>query len=243
MRLLDRRQLMGLPLLLAATPAEAADIGPEPPMPRVATMTADLVAGLARAGASELVVVQGHGQTGVLTAWRDIGAWQRQLGPWPVWLGLDGVAAPDHKVEGDLKTPTGVFGLPFAFGTVDLRGRTGLRVRRITGPWDVWVDDPTSPVYDRWVDRRTVPAAWTRNSESLPRYDRAVAILSNPQHIPYKGSAILIHVSRGRPTVGCVGVGTHRLDVLLRWLTATAIPHLAIGNDSDLTRMSGSAIG
>ena len=238
--MLLRRTVLALPLLAVARPAWAADVGPEPKAPHVPRLTAATVAGLGRGGSRQLVVVQAVGQTAVLTAWHFTDTWQRELGPWPVWVGLKGVATPGRKREGDLETPSGVFGLTFAFGTRDLRGRTGLRTRRITGPWDCWVDDPSSPAYDRWVDRRTVPASWTRHSESLPRYDRAVAINANPHHTPGRGSAILVHVSRGRPTVGCVSVDTHRLDRLLRWLSKDQIPHIAIGTPSNLTLMSGS---
>ena len=78
----------------------------------------------------------------------------------------------------------------------------------MTGPNIVWDDDPSSPLYNQWVDTSMSnagkrPSPWT----STPAYDygAVIAYNTNPT-VPGAGSAIFLHVSTGGATVGCVSL-------------------------------------
>lgn len=181
-------------------------------------------------GAHQLVLVTArtHRSTsGRLSTWarREDRTWAQRTAPEHAWLGVTGVAEPRDKREGDGRTPAGSYALPYAFGTRPDPG-LAVRYRRITGPWDVWVDDSTDPHYNQWVDTRRVAA---RSSESLPSYEYAAVIDYNTHPVVRgKGSAIFLHQSRGRPTVGCVSLPIPRLLRVLRWLDPAAAPRIAV---------------
>ncbi|GMT48464.1 MAG: hypothetical protein IEMM0008_0003 [bacterium] len=80
------------------------------------------------------------------------GTWKRVYPPIASTIGDKGFAKAGQKLEGDLKTPTGIYPLVLAFGyakSIDTR----LPYRQATKN-DYWVDDPTSRQYNRWVRGR-----------------------------------------------------------------------------------------
>ena len=227
---MHRRSLL---LGVAAVPLLAAV--PEPASAAVTTEELDHVA----AGSSQVVVVTTaslRSTRGLLAAWqRDAAGWSRALGSWPAWVGRTGLAPAGTKHEGDGKTPVGSFPVPFLFGFKPLTG-VHLRYRRVTGPWDMWCDVPSDPHYNQWVDTRYVKA---RATESLPRYDYAAVIGYNLHPvIRGAGSAIFLHQSRGKPTIGCVSLPIPRLVQVLRWFEPKAHPRIAIGVTGSLTHVS-----
>jgi L,D-peptidoglycan transpeptidase YkuD (ErfK/YbiS/YcfS/YnhG family) len=152
-------------------------------------------------------------------------------------VGRTGLAPAGTKHEGDGKTPAGSFPVPFLFGRKPLPG-VHLPYRRVTGPWDKWCDVPSDPHYNEWVDTRHVKA---RATESLPRYDYAAVIGYNRHPVVRgAGSAIFLHQSRGKPTIGCVSLPIPRLVQVLRWFRPDARPRIAIGVAGSLTRLSVS---
>ena len=52
--------------------------------------------------------------------------------------------------------------------------------------------------------------------------------------VPGRGSAIFLHVSTGRPTLGCVSLPLPQLVTTLRWLRPSPRPLIAIGTEADL---------
>ncbi len=136
--------------------------------------------------------------TAVMTAWQRDAAqgWRRALGPWPVRVGGEGFAAPGTKREGDRRSPTGVFPLPFAFGSGPRPD--GLRVpwRPLAMPFAVWVDDPRSRYYNELVDTRHIPRGAAGASNPLRTYTLAAAVGYNARRTPGLGSAIFLHADR-----------------------------------------------
>jgi L,D-peptidoglycan transpeptidase YkuD (ErfK/YbiS/YcfS/YnhG family) len=144
-----------------------------------------------------------------LTAYRRIdGRWHRVLGPWVTWIGRNGLAPPGAKREGDGRTPSGTFGFSFFFG-VDPDPGVRFPYRRVNG-FDVWDDDPSSPLYNEWVD------------------DRYAVIAYNTARTPGLGSAIFLPINIGTPTAGCVTLPVGELLEILRWLNPAASPRIAM---------------
>jgi len=54
--------------------------------------------------------------------------------------------------------------------------------------------------------------------------------------VPGRGSGIFLHVSTGRPTLGCVSLPVAQLVTTLRWLRPQAQPRIAIGTPAMLRR-------
>src|SRR5690242_18253850 len=188
------------------------------------------------AGTRQAIVVTGPSMTattGELSAYerRDGGGWQRVRGPAPVRLGRGGFTW--HPREGASATPAGVFALPLAFGWAD----PGVKLPWRTATGDSWwVDDPTSPLYDTWQDGP--PGGRWKSAERLhiTPYRLAVSIATNPDHVPYGGSAIFLHLPIGDATEGCVTVDEPTLRWVLGWLDPAAQPRAVMGPAADLDR-------
>lgn len=171
-----------------------------------------------------------------LTRWERRGAgWQRQGQAVAVDLGRAGLAwgrglhtqALPAKREGDGRSPQGVFALGPAFGR-------GARPAGVQWPWqraladDYWVDDPASPLYNRWTKRGQLAGA---SAEVLARgdglYDLALVVLHNTQPVQAgAGSAIFLHLANGAATDGCTALQRGDLLDLLRWLRPADQPLL-----------------
>ena len=156
---------------------------------------------------------------------------QRVFGPWTANLGYNGMAPPGAKREGDGRTPSGTYGFDFLFG-VDANPGVRFAYRQVSGPSIVWDDDPTSPLYNEWVDERQQPAgANPEPMDQVPAYDYGGVIAYNDARTPGAGSAIFLHVSTGGPTAGCISLPVGELLQVLRWLDPTQHPtiNMAVG--------------
>jgi L,D-peptidoglycan transpeptidase YkuD (ErfK/YbiS/YcfS/YnhG family) len=154
--------------------------------------------------------------------------WHLAFGPWHGYVGGRGFAPPGEKREGDLQTPSGSYTFPFAFG-VDPDPGTRLHYRRAlsTSRWD---DDSTSANYNRWVDiRYGDPGDSPEHMRLLPQYRYGAVIGYNLDRIPYRGSAIFLHVDDGSSTAGCVAISRHRVVKVLRWLRPRLHPRIVMG--------------
>jgi L,D-peptidoglycan transpeptidase YkuD (ErfK/YbiS/YcfS/YnhG family) len=190
--------------------------------------------------ATQLVTVVAARRTatrGALQLWRKRGdCWVANAGPWPAWLGERGTSL--HKREGDETTPAGVFGFgPVMYGIAPNPG-VHYPYRRIAcGDW--WVEDPRSPFYNQFHHVRcgaTPPFRVTSGdmSRSPTAYRHLAVIAYNSAPIvPGRGSGIFLHVSTGRPTLGCVSLALPQLLALLRWLRPESEPLIGIGSRVD----------
>ena len=145
-----------------------------------------------------------------LTAYRRVdGRWRRVFGPWVAWIGRDGMAPPGAKREGDGRTPSGTFGFGFFFG---VEPDPGVRFpyRRVGGS-DFWDDDPSSPLYNEWVDDRDANPGADPEPMDVSAYDYGAVIGYDTARTPGLGSAIFLHINIGTPTAGCVDVAGGRL--------------------------------
>jgi L,D-peptidoglycan transpeptidase YkuD (ErfK/YbiS/YcfS/YnhG family) len=193
---------------------------------------------LARSRQAVLVSTSGYSQSaaGLEAFEKTRGKWGRVLPPLRVAIGRNGFAG--CKVEGDGKTPVGVFSLGTVFGR---GGNPGTRLPyRQTTANDFWVDDPESAFYNTW---QVGPSRGRWNSaESLyseEHYIYAVVINYNTrERIPGMGSAIFLHVGdpMGTGTSGCVALERRHLLEIIRWLDPSKNPLLVMGPVLEVAR-------
>jgi L,D-peptidoglycan transpeptidase YkuD (ErfK/YbiS/YcfS/YnhG family) len=153
--------------------------------------------------------------------------WRRVFGPWTARIGRGGLAPPGGKREGDGRTPSGTFGLPFLFGTGPDPG-FALPYRQ-SYPWIAWDDDPASPRYNEWVDTHHHDPGASPEPMDVSAYVYGVVIGYNSARTPGLGSAIFLHASIGTSTAGCITLPVPRLLRLLRWLDPRRSPRISMG--------------
>jgi len=230
-------RLLVLPVLALAVAAaasggtvEAAVCGPMLPNRLDTGSSTQLVTAVARTRRSTQAVFRLWTKRG--------GCWRPAAGPWTAWLGGNGTSPV--KREGDRRTPTGIFGfLRTMYGVAPNPGVRYRFHRVVCGDW--WVEDSRSPYYNRFRHVRCgSKPPFRTTSEDMSRSPTAyrhlavIAYNTNPV-VPGRGSGIFLHVSTGRPTLGCVSLPVPQLVRTLRWLRPAAHPLIAIGTAADLT--------
>ena len=175
------------------------------------------------------VTAASYGDTyAVLNAYRRTGhGWQRVFGPWTARLGRNGFAPPGDKREGDGRTPSGSFSIPFFFGAGPNPGFR-FQYRQIRSS-DFWDDDPASPSYNEWVDSRNASPGRDPEPMDVSAYDAGLVIGYNTARTPGLGSAIFLHLNIGIATAGCVTLPPGELLPLLRWLDPARSPRIRMG--------------
>lgn len=183
------------------------------------------------------------------------GVWSRRGETVPVVFGRSGVGP---KVEGDGRSPEGLFPLGIAFGYA-AESPSGLRLRyRSLGPATVCVDDPESTAYNQLID---APAGEGRDFESAEPmrrdlafgdglYEYGVVVRYNPHGErdastgAGRGSCIFLHVWRGpaSPTAGCTAMPRDALLEILAWLDPDETPFLAQGSREYLEDLSARGV-
>jgi L,D-peptidoglycan transpeptidase YkuD (ErfK/YbiS/YcfS/YnhG family) len=202
---------------------------------------ANLASRLAYENTRQLVTVVGastRATLGSLRLWRKAGeCWLPAGGPWPAHLGRNGLSA--SRREGDKTTPIGVFGFErVMFGIAPNPGVRYRYHRIVCGDW--WVEDARSPYYNRFRHVRCGSKPPFRvTSEDMSRSPisyRHLAVIDFNTHpiVPGRGSGIFLHVSTGRPTLGCISLAQAQLVATLRWLDPAASPRIAIGTRETL---------
>ncbi len=178
-----------------------------------------------------------------------LGGWRVRTGPLKATLGGNGLgwgaglhrSSPPPgfpvKLEGDRRSPAGIFRIPFAFGMPPAERAAHLRLPYTPlTPHTIGVDDVTSSHYNRIVDDREVLRDWTGH-EAMSRHTKlykwGAFIAHNPDCIPGLGSCIFLHLTpdKERPTAGCTALGAEDLQTVLRWLDAEKNPLLVQGLD------------
>lgn len=162
---------------------------------------------------------------------KDRDRWVTPFQPINAVIGRNGFAGPGAKREGDGKTPSGIYPLTLAFGyaaNIDTR-----MPYRMATEDDVWVDDPGSPDYNRWVKRKDTLAGSfeeLRRRDNLYRHSLVIGYNMEPV-VRGHGSAIFLHIWKGRnsPTSGCVAMAERDLLRILQWLDPAKKPLIVMG--------------
>jgi L,D-peptidoglycan transpeptidase YkuD (ErfK/YbiS/YcfS/YnhG family) len=194
--------------------------------------------------ATQLITVvapRRHTTRASLRLWQKIdGCWRAVAGPWSAWLGGRGVSA--SRREGDRTTPAGSFGIGRTMYGVAPNPGVRYRYRRIVcGDW--WVEDPQSPHYNQFrhlpCGARPPFRVTTGDMSKSPTAYRHLAFIrfNTDPVVPGRGSAIFLHASTGRPTLGCISLPVPQLVRTLRWLRPASAPRIVIGTPADLRRL------
>jgi L,D-peptidoglycan transpeptidase YkuD (ErfK/YbiS/YcfS/YnhG family) len=176
----------------------------------------------------------------------DMGLYEQQNGQWNMVAAVSaniGRGGMGKTLEGDGKSPSGIFSLGIAFGLVPAPEGTRYPYACLT-PEDYWVDDSRSADYNKWVHYHDGnPKDW-QSAEWLYQekisYRHAVVINYNAAREPGKGSAIFLHVwkSEEQPTAGCTAVSEENLERILQWLDPRRAPFIIQGTPEDIIALA-----
>lgn len=173
-------------------------------------------------------------------------SWRRDGAVVPIVVGRTGLAwgigfdqlavsgaptAGPRKIEGDGRSPAGVFPLDTAFGfsPPDSMRWVHLPYVQLT-PSVECVDDTASVHYNTVVDRGTVPRVDWNSAEHMRRvaqYRMGVIVGYNASPpVKARGSCIFFHIWAGprSTTVGCTALDAKELERLIAWLDPRARP-------------------
>ena len=122
-----------------------------------------------------------------------------------------------NKKEGDFSTPKGLFNLKKLYFRKDRVGILKCKIdKKVIKKNMAWCDDSSHKKYNEEI--KTL----NRNlKENLYRkdhkYDYIISISHNEKKIPYKGSAVFIHLTDSyKPTSGCVALKKKDFEILLK---------------------------
>jgi L,D-peptidoglycan transpeptidase YkuD (ErfK/YbiS/YcfS/YnhG family) len=234
------RKALALLACLAFCPAATATgnrTGGAPCQPNLANQLAST------GSAKQLVTVMAERRTSTQAA---VQIWERSGECWTVRAGLGEArlgrrGVSENRHEGDRTTPAGAYGFGrVMFGVGPSPGVRYRYHRIVCGDW--WVEDPSSPYYNRFRHVRCgAPPPFRITSEDMSRsptaYRHFAVIRFNMDPIvPGRGSGIFLHASTGRPTQGCVSLPLPQLLTLLRWLRPGSSPLIVIGTRATIRR-------
>jgi L,D-peptidoglycan transpeptidase YkuD (ErfK/YbiS/YcfS/YnhG family) len=159
------------------------------------------------------------------------GEWKRVFPQMDAMIGMNGIT--ENKVEGDKKSPAGIFRISEAFGTAVKPSNLKLPYTR-TGKNHYWIDDALSTDYNSMVYYDGDPYRRWNSFERLTlkcyKYVLVINYNMNPV-VKNKGSAIFLHKysSQKNGSFGCTEVSEGNLVKLLNWIDAGKNPVIIQG--------------
>lgn len=166
------------------------------------------------------------------------GNWQPVFQKMDAFIGENGLAAPAEKLEGDNKTPMGIYPLKRTFGY--LPGIKSKMPYFQVSEEDIWISDSKSNYYNQLVKKKDTN---TNNYENMRREDNlykyGIVIEYNTEDVKKgKGSGIFFHVM-GWPctTTGCVALEERNILKILEWLDPAKKPVVVIANEASLEKL------
>ncbi len=159
-------------------------------------------------------------------------SWNKYGKAFPAVIGKNG--STENKLEGDNKTPAGIFPIHTAFGMASHGSKLTMMSYIHITPTTVCVDDPKSKFYNQIVDSKSIKPDW-RSYEPMALYSTTYAlglmVGSNMNPIvPGKGSCIFLHIwiNKDTPTPGCVAVSKNNMQKIFAWLQPSDNPKVLI---------------
>jgi len=128
--------------------------------------------------------------------------------------GLNGLNS--NKKEGDLTTPKGLFNLKKLYFRKDRVGVPKCKLnKKVIKKNMAWCDDPLQKQYNKEIQiKKDIRESLYRVDH---KYDYVVSISHNHKKIPYKGSAIFLHLTNNyKPTAGCIALIRKDFEILLK---------------------------
>jgi L,D-peptidoglycan transpeptidase YkuD (ErfK/YbiS/YcfS/YnhG family) len=161
--------------------------------------------------------------------------WRIKLGPVQASIGRTGFALPGEKIEGDGKSPTGIFDLGQLY-TYEASVKTSLPFIQ-TNLEDKWIDDPNHENYNTHIRGNTTAKSFEHLKLSSIDYKYCMVIEYNTHPVVKgKGSAIFFHLADANysPTAGCVAIKESDMDQILLWLDPNKQKAILMGNKNHL---------
>ncbi len=160
------------------------------------------------------------GSSATLSIYEKRGGSWTQLYQCDAYVGKNGVG---KTVEGDKKTPLGVYNLTTPFGIMEDPG-AGMPYTQVT-KYHYWCGASDSGYYNQLVDERVVDRKHTSADEYLIDYkgvyNYCMFIDYNAKGEAHKGSCIFLHCTgSNKYTAGCVAVPEHVMEKIVRWAKA-----------------------
>jgi len=147
--------------------------------------------------------------------------------------GLEGFVQENLKVEGDYKTPLGIYSFGTAFGYHEFTDRKfNYPYIKLTNA-HFGIDDIHSTYYNQIVEVNEVKRDWV-SAESMLRedhqYEYGVEIRYNPNNIPKKGSCIYFHIWKTPDSLseGCITSDISSVTNIINYLDPNLNPHILI---------------
>ncbi|MFI0981743.1 L,D-transpeptidase [Streptomyces sp. NPDC021093] len=179
--------------------------------------------------------------TGTVTWWDRRGGRWAEAGRAPARFGAKGLVEGAVRVQSTNTTPTGLYDLPYGFGTEAAPEGTEVVYRRI-GPKSWWCQDNRSLSYNRWVEglpKDCRPGEAEKLDEYGTQYAHALLVGFNyTKPVRGRGAGIFLHVNGKGATAGCVSVPRDAMREILRWAEPRRRPHLAIGTVGGATAIT-----
>ncbi|MFK4800408.1 L,D-transpeptidase [Streptomyces sp. MPA0124] len=196
-------------------------------------------------GGTQLItaVAPGTGSTTGTVTWWDRGGDGRWVaaGSAPARFGSGGLTEGATRVQGTNTTPTGLYGLPYAFGIEAAPRGTAYRYRPVRqDSW--WCQDNASRSYNRWTEPRPADCRAAEAEHLIAyrtQYAYALVVGFNyDRPVRGRGAGIFLHVDGRGATAGCVSVPEDAMRRILRWARPAQRPHLAIGTSGGATAIT-----
>ena len=157
--------------------------------------------------------------------------WVVKQEPIAAGIGKNGFALPNQKIEGDGKSPTGIFKLGKLF-SYEKQTHTLLENQQTTED-DKWIDDPNSPDYNRHIVGPTNAKSYENLllNTDVYKYCMVIEYNTNPV-VKEKGSAIFFHLSKKENsfTAGCVSIKEEYMKLMVNWLDPKQNPSIIMGD-------------
>jgi L,D-peptidoglycan transpeptidase YkuD (ErfK/YbiS/YcfS/YnhG family) len=121
------------------------------------------------------------------------------------------------KKEGDFSTPKGLFNTKKLYFRKDRIGIPKCKInKKVIKKNMAWCDDSNHRKYNEEIKTldRNLKENFYRKDHN---YDYVISISHNEKKIPYKGSAVFIHLTDNyKPTSGCVALKKKDFEILLK---------------------------
>ncbi|MFT9055316.1 MAG: L,D-transpeptidase family protein [Ethanoligenens sp.] len=185
---------------------------------------------------SQVIVVTNNPMNNVnatVSAYEKTGnGWKMVFSNISALIGQNGMQYDSLRRQDTNTTPSGVYGIPFAFGWAQNPGtKLPYRVADSNSYWD---ENSGSSTYNRWVEGN--PGGECEQIATQPLYKYAMALDYNWNQTPGKGAGIFIHIKPRYYTGGCVGVGESELVQLMQWVDPTQNPKVLICPQADFSQ-------
>lgn len=150
--------------------------------------------------------------------------WEKAGEPIPVILGRNGLGwaggGEPLKMEGDGRSPAGVFGISGTFGAQQMPNTK--MPYRYADETLICVDDVSDERYNQItvLNPLSPPKSYEKMRRNDEVYRNGAVIDYNTAGVKGRGSCIFIHLNHPdrRPTAGCTAMDAEPLTELLQWL-------------------------